>query len=157
MPKYLLDTGILLGYIRAANYAKYVEQEYQLMAPASFAFISVVSVGEIYSLAEQFKWGEKRKNELDILLKDIQRVDINHPQILKRYAELDAFSQGKHSTKKLPEGMSSRNMGKNDLWIAATASVLNADLFTTDKDFEHLDNVFLKVVYIDPKTGYDIE
>jgi len=40
-------------------------------------------------------------------------------------------------------------MSKNDLWIAATASVLNATLITTDKDFSHLENIFLKLIYID--------
>jgi tRNA(fMet)-specific endonuclease VapC len=34
-------------------------------------------------------------------------------------------------------------MGKNDLWIAATASVLGAKLLITDADFEHLAGVFL--------------
>jgi tRNA(fMet)-specific endonuclease VapC len=42
-------------------------------------------------------------------------------------------------------------MGKNDLWIAATASVLKARLLTTDHDFDHLDGIFLDVLYIDPK------
>jgi predicted nucleic acid-binding protein len=36
-------------------------------------------------------------------------------------------------------------MGKNDLWIAATASVYKMTLMTMDKDFEHLDEVFLDV------------
>jgi predicted nucleic acid-binding protein len=37
-------------------------------------------------------------------------------------------------------------MGKNDLWIAATASVLDIPLMTTDNDFTHLDAVFLKLI-----------
>jgi tRNA(fMet)-specific endonuclease VapC len=41
---------------------------------------------------------------------------------------------------------SARNMGKNDLWIAATASVLDIPLMTTDNDFAHLDPVFLKLI-----------
>lgn len=44
--------------------------------------------------------------------------------------------------------MTSRNMGKNDLWIAATASVTNATLITTDKDFYHLNNTYLKLTII---------
>ena len=44
--------------------------------------------------------------------------------------------------------MSSRSMGKNDLWIAATASVLNVPLLTTDKDFLHLDGHFLDLSYV---------
>lgn len=75
----------------------------------------------------------------------------------RSFSEIDAFSQGKHGVKKLPNGMSSRNMGKNDLWIAASASVLNAVLLTTDKDFDHLDEEFLEVIYIDPKAKYEIK
>jgi len=36
-------------------------------------------------------------------------------------------------------------MGKNDLWIAATAYTLNATLVTTDTDFDHLDGEFIEV------------
>jgi tRNA(fMet)-specific endonuclease VapC len=36
-------------------------------------------------------------------------------------------------------------MGKNDLWIAATASLLNLKLVTTDGDFDHLDSSFLSL------------
>ncbi len=41
-------------------------------------------------------------------------------------------------------------MGKNDLWIAATANATGALLLTTDKDFDHLDGAFLNRVWIDP-------
>jgi tRNA(fMet)-specific endonuclease VapC len=40
---------------------------------------------------------------------------------------------------------SARNMGKNDVWIAATASVLQIPLLTTDADFQHLDTVYLEL------------
>ena len=41
-------------------------------------------------------------------------------------------------------------MGKNDVWIAATAHVNGAILLTTDNDFDHLTPLFFaveKVVY----------
>jgi tRNA(fMet)-specific endonuclease VapC len=79
-------------------------------------------------------------------------IDINNDAILQKYAEIDAFSQGKLFGKSLPIGMSARNMGKNDLWIAATASIVNVTLLTTDMDFDHLNGVFLPVIYIDPAT-----
>lgn len=37
-------------------------------------------------------------------------------------------------------------MGKNDLWIAATAHVIKAHLFTTDNDFNHLDPSYIKLI-----------
>ena len=76
-------------------------------------------------------------------------MDINTDRIIQRYAEIDAYSQGKDPVKPLPRGLTSRNMGKNDLWIAATASVLRAQLLTTDKDFDHLNGSFIDLVYID--------
>jgi len=36
-------------------------------------------------------------------------------------------------------------MGKNDLWITATAHVTNATLLTMDKDFQHLKDVYLEL------------
>jgi len=48
-------------------------------------------------------------------------------------------------------------MGKNDLWIAATASVLNADLLVIDHDFDHLHGAFLSVMYVDQRlTAADV-
>lgn len=38
-----------------------------------------------------------------------------------------------------------RNMGKNDLWIAAAAALLGLKLITTDQDFNHLHRVFIEV------------
>lgn len=57
-------------------------------------------------------------------------VDINHPSVIDAYVELDLLSQ-RH-----PDG--ARNMGKNDLWIAACAKAAGATLLTTDNDFSHL-------------------
>lgn len=149
MSAYLLDTGLLLGYIRGAGFAEYAERKFSISQPPNVPLVSIVSKGEIYSLAIQFGWGERKKQDLDQLLRRIPSVDINTDRIIHRYAEIDAYSQGKHPTKSLPTGMSSRNMGKNDLWIAATASVLNATLITIDGDFDHLDGIFLNVVRID--------
>jgi predicted nucleic acid-binding protein len=42
-------------------------------------------------------------------------------------------------------GTTARKMGKNDLWIAATAHLLNATLITTDNDFDHLKDAFIKL------------
>lgn len=151
MATYLLDTGILLGYVRGAGYAEYTERKFGPSQPPNVPLISLVSKGEIYSLAIQFGWGNQKKQELDALLRRIPAVDINTDRIIHRYAEIDAYSQGKDRTKPLPPGISSRNLGKNDIWIAATASVLNATLLTTDGDFGHLNGVFLNIVQIDQK------
>jgi len=151
MSTFILDTSMVLGYIRAAIYAEYAEKRFSVSVPPNISFVSVVTIGEIYSLSMQLGWGDDKQMKLKNILNKIPTVNINHPEILLRYAEIDAYSQGKHPLKKLPNGMTSRNMGKNDIWIAATCSVLNGVLLTTDHDFSHLDNVFLKIEYIDPR------
>ena len=69
-------------------------------------------------------------------------ADINDLSLLKMYGQIDHHSNGG----------SSRPMGKNDAWIAATANVSKMVLITTDKDFDHLDGTFLNRIWIDPKT-----
>lgn len=64
-------------------------------------------------------------------------------EIISKYGEIDAYSQGKLKRKKSP--FTSRNMGKNDLWIAATSSVYDLILITTDNDFDHLDKEYIKL------------
>lgn len=149
MAKYLLDTGSLLGFVRGAPYGAYTEQKFGTNQPPNISLMSVVSKGELLSLAIQLGWGIPKQQTLENLLRQIPQVDINNDPVMRRYADIDAYSQGKGTSRPLPQGVTSRNMGKNDLWVAATASVLNASLLTTDKDFDHLNGVFLDVIYID--------
>lgn len=41
-------------------------------------------------------------------------------------------------------------MGKNDIWIAATALYTQFPLLTTDKDFRFLHDDLLQVMWVDP-------
>ena len=139
--RYLLDTNILLLYLREDRTTLEIEENYQILDSENLAFISVVSKGELKALALRNKWGNRRIRELENFLDLFLVVDINAEDIIDRYAEIDAFSQGKLES--YTPLTSARNMGKNDIWIAATASILEAKFLTTDKDFEHLDGVFL--------------
>ena len=49
-----------------------------------------------------------------------------------------------------------RPMGQNDIWIAATATTLDAWLMTTDEDFDHLHPKYIQRIKIDAKTGKTI-
>lgn len=155
MSTFVLDTGMILGYIRGSGYAEYAEKHFAVSAPPNFAVVSVVTIGEMYSLSLQLGWGDDKRKKLKELVRKIPTLDINHTVILEKYAEIDAFSQGKHPSIRLPRGMSSCNMGKNDIWIAATCSVVDGILLTTDHDFDHLDGLFLKVQCIDTKLRGD--
>ena len=151
---YVLDTNILVGYIRDAPYSRFVDDEISPFEGDNIALVSIVTHGELISLAYQLGWGKKKRGHLRRQPREVPAVNIDYSEIIDRYAEIDAYSQGKLQGK--PLGTSSRNMGKNDLWIAATASVTEASLLTTDKDFNHLDDEYLDVLYVDPDGDYRI-
>ena len=144
---YLLDTNIVLIYIRKSDLYKKLENQLNLIEGDNNLIVSVVTVGELKSIAKRNNWGEKKLDKLTEILKQFLIADINVESVVERYAEIDAYSQGK--LKDQITNFTSRNMGKNDLWIAATASMLNATLITTDKDFDHLEDKYLKLIRID--------
>lgn len=148
MATFVLDTGIIIGYLRGSPYAERVDKAYAPMAAPNLPVVSVATVAELESFAIRRGWGNERRMRLSSLLRTIPASPIAHPSLITAYAEIDAFNHGKHPSKSLPT--SARTMGDNDIWIAAMASVLRANLLTTDKDFDHLDGLFFKVIYIEP-------
>ena len=140
---YLLDTNIVLTYIRDTEVSRKIEKRLNLLNGKHNILLSVVSIGELKSIALQNKWGKRKIATLLSFLKKFIIIDINIEEIINRYAEIDAFSQGRLKSKKV--SFSARNMGKNDLWIAATASVYNLQFLTTDKDFNHLDKEYISL------------
>jgi len=144
---YLIDTNILVIYVRDADLTRRLEEDLRLLTGDNNLVISVVSIGEIKSIAKQNNWGEKRVRRLIEILSQFLTADINIEEIIESYSEIDTYSQGKLKGK--ATNFTSRNMGKNDLWIAATASTLNLELITTDKDFDHLNEEYLKLKRVD--------
>ena len=124
----------------------FIEEKYSPFSEVNIPIVSVVTHGEIESLALRNKWGEKRKKAVAKFFEKCVTTDINSRDVIKKYGEIDTFSQGK--LKKLPLGQTSRNMGKNDLWIAATAAVTNSTLLTSDKDFNHLNKIYFDLQLI---------
>jgi tRNA(fMet)-specific endonuclease VapC len=146
MKRFILDTNICLAYIRGTSeFIKRIENEIELTSPNTFVIISVVTKAELLSLGIQNGWGKKKIESLEKLLNKMIIIDINErdEMLMNAYATIDAFSQGKLNSEQL--NMSARNMGKNDLWIAATAHVSNAELLTTDSDFDHLNGKWITV------------
>ena len=141
MNRYLLDTNLLVSSIRDDERWASVCGLYDIGGNNNF--ISVVSLGELWSLSIRNSWGQKRLDKLRQLDQSFIVIDINIEAVIYRYAEIDAFSQGKLIDR--PLGTSSRNMGKNDLWIAATSSAFQLTLLTTDHDFDHLASSFLSL------------
>lgn len=141
---YLFDSNIVLHYARKSALMVQIEQELDPFGSGNESWLCVVSKGELRSIAIQNQWGTLRRQHLEELMGDFYPADIFSEEIIDCYAEIDAFSQGKlHNT---PLALTARNMGKNDLWIAASAHVLGAKLITTDSDFDHLNRVYLDLI-----------
>ncbi len=139
---YLYDTNILAFIIKQEptieKFEKAIAQD-----SGNLRIISIVTKAEIETLAVLFKWGDHKREQLKTLLDQFLIVPIDSQQIVAAYFELDTYSQGKHLNKS--SGLTARNMGKNDLWIAATAMATDSTLLTSDKDFDHLNEVFIAV------------
>ena len=144
-----MDTNVLIIYSRSADIAKRIEKDHELFDGNNNLAVSIVTIGEVNSLIAQFDYGERRKQSIQNMLDKVLEIDINIRKILNLYGQIDAYSQGKLKGKK--GDFTARNMGKNDLWIAATASAFDMVLVTTDKDFDHLEGEYIKLKYIDMK------
>ncbi len=83
------------------------------------------------------------------MLDEVIIIEINE-NLINTYAEIDSYSQCRNPAYQAYPFTSSRNMGKNDLWIASTAALLGLKLITTDKDFDHLNKVFIEIHRINP-------
>jgi tRNA(fMet)-specific endonuclease VapC len=141
----IYDTNILLQLLRKADSMERLQAK--LGSQYLEDFISIATVAEIRSLAIQFNWGNPRINKMKEVLSDLSILDINSPEIVDRYVEIDCYSKRKHPN--LVSDFSAIKMGKNDLWIAATASVHQCTLLTMDLDFNHLHDRFVNIVYFE--------
>jgi tRNA(fMet)-specific endonuclease VapC len=146
---YVLDTNILLGYLRGETFIKEFFEKFSVNEVNNSLIISAVSVGELLSLAKQRNWSATKYQQLQSFIEQFLIIPIESKDLLEKYAEIDAYSQGKLQGKPLPFGVSARNMGKNDLWISATASLIGATLMTTDKDFLHLSGVYIELCFLE--------
>ncbi len=87
----------------------------------------------------QFGWGIQKQQMIEALMAYFVIVPLPFANVIETYAKIDDYSR-RNGVK----------MGKNDLWIAATAAVTGERLLTTDKDFDHLDGVYLTRDWVDP-------
>jgi tRNA(fMet)-specific endonuclease VapC len=142
----LLDTNIILNIIRAKNsdaVLRFISAD-----TTKIIYVSVVCEAEMRSIAGQHNWGTKKLNFLEEFFSKINLIDVSRAMV-STYVQIDSYSQCKNSNFEFYPFKSARNMGKNDLWIAALASMFNLELITADHDFDHLHEVFFKVRKID--------
>lgn len=151
MTRYLLDTNMLLGFIRGASWARHTHVRLNMADEATMVFTTSISRGEILALAEKFGWGAAKRTKLESTLLRFPTVGIDRDTVARAYALIDAWSQGK-ALAEPPFNQQLKpacRMGQNDMWIAAVAHVVGATLVTTDGDFDHLANRIISVEKVD--------
>jgi len=138
----LLDTSVVVHLLRGKETGERIDRAYNLRSRPDRPLISVVTVGETLGFAKQRGWGAERVELLRALLAELVIVDINDREVLERYADLQAESR-----------KNGWNLSDNDKWIAATASVTDATLLTTDRDFERVTPTLLRAAIVDAGVG----
>jgi len=116
--RYILDTNIIVHYIRGGDLASRLEAAYGLSTLPLTPIVSVVSEGEIRSLAAQFNWGPEKLRKLNTQIARLVVVQLDLTGLTDAYAQIDNYSRS----------LGGREMGQNDMWIAATAHVSGAHL-----------------------------
>jgi tRNA(fMet)-specific endonuclease VapC len=138
---YCVDTNILLLLLRGKVLGKSIDQMFGLSAAPHLHTISIVTHGEMRVLCDRNGWGDAKQLALDKALKEFVTVDVAGSQIIDAYRAVEEVNTS-----------ASKTMGKNDVWIAATAIVTGLALLTTDKDFNHLNGNLFEVHYVDPQS-----
>lgn len=143
---WLLDTGILLHWVRGSKAAEAIDAQFQLRAAGFRPLICEVSLGEIEAFARAERWSAEKRNKLKAIKKELVAVDISDARVIDAYADLSTLAKS--------NGWAIFH-DKNDLWIAAATRVAGATLLSTDTSaFQPLrDGNHLSVVLLDPKTG----
>lgn len=129
----LLDTNVVVQLARGNEIGESIDRAFALRTRRERPLVSVVSVGELHSLARLWNWREKRIQALRSLISELVVVDIQRSPILDRYAEIDVHCK-----------RNGFQLSNNDTWIAATAAATGALLLTSDKDFDALEGQFLR-------------
>ena len=140
--RFLLDTNIIVEFVRDSETWRRIRHDYGLFVVEPTPLICFVSQGELRSLAKQWAWGGRKLAQLRFCFAHFGIEPIEDDRVVEAYAMLDAYA--------VSEGVT---IGKNDLWIAATAVVTGATLLTTDQDFDLFAPRFLHRLWLDPNAA----
>lgn len=151
MKNIVIDTCVFIHIVRDTVTGQKCIEELEKYDEAPNIIVSVVTKAELKSFVLQNSWGKLKIEKLNKILEEITYIDISNADqlLIDAYTEIDSFSKRKTNDKSgnLLKG-AVKKMGKNDLWIAATAYSLDIPLMTTDCDFDHLNNTLMNVIKI---------
>lgn len=88
------DTSVLVHCLKKSGSYQALEAKFRFFDSDNQVFISIVTVAELYSLARQRQWENKKLTELQQLLLILRPIPIHNKALVDAYVELDVFSQG---------------------------------------------------------------
>ena len=125
-PKILVDTNVLSYLMRGGDLAK----AYAPHLENKLAGISFITVGELYYGAEKARWGIKRRQQLELKLKNFVAIPYDY-RIAQEFGIILAESE-----------RLGRQLSCSDAWIAACAVRHSVPLIThNSKHFEVVPNL----------------
>lgn len=136
---YLFDTNIFVHLIRNDLFGQFIRSTYGLLSGYNAIRMSIVTVGELEALVRKRNWQAAKQMQLSIILSQVSIIDISDVAILSAYGDIDAACDA-----------AGKPMGKNDVWIAATARAANATLLTSDSDFDFIHGTWIDREWVDP-------
>jgi predicted nucleic acid-binding protein len=147
----VIDTCVIIHIVRESPTGQNCLAQLALIDPNPNIIISVVTKAELESFSKQNNWGKSKLYKLNTFFQIATVIDVKSAdnKLIEGYAQVDGYSKGR-----LPDQFgnflsgSSKKMGKNDLWIAATAFALGVSLMTTDGDFDHLNGKLVNVLKV---------
>jgi hypothetical protein len=89
---FLLCTNVVLALVRGKALATHIDSTFGLRASKVRPMISVVTPAELHVLARLNNWGANRLAALQNALDNLVKVDVNHPDVLDCYVEIDVYS-----------------------------------------------------------------
>ena len=137
-----LDTNMLLLISRQTATSRAVLARYGVFSSLRAPIVSVIAMAELEGIAARHNWGSERLAWLQGLYLQLNVIPVEAGLIVAEFVSLDNYQRS-----------IGKPIGKHDTWIAATAKVYEATLFTTDSDFRKLDPSYLSIVLLDSKSG----
>lgn len=151
MTNVVIDTCVIIHIVRDSPIGRNCLLQLAAIDPNPNIIISIVTKAELESFSRQNGWGGNKLAKLNTFLQIATVIDIKSAdkKLIEGYALIDGYSK-----RNLPDQSgnmlsgSAKKMGKNDLWIAATAFAIGVSLMTTDGDFDHLDGKLINVIKV---------
>ncbi len=110
---YVLDTNILLHLIRGNLLGIKIDEAFALTSSMHRQVVSIVTQAELWVIADRKSWGTGKRAALQNALDNLVIIPVDGDDVVHAYVSI--------STRDSTAAKSSRNMGKNDIWIAATS------------------------------------